>query len=99
MALFLRRWRKQHRIEGREPASWDNNHQDDYCVVDDVRIGRVTRRENEPLKGYWNWHFHLYGHRQGLQLNGTAPTLEEAKAAIKADYEKWLALNCPIRPV
>jgi len=34
-----------------------------------------------------------------LQLNGTEPTLEEAKAAIKADYEKWLALNCPIRPV
>jgi hypothetical protein len=66
---------------------------DDYCVVDDVRIGRVTRRENDPLKGCWDWLLHVTGHRDGLNIHGAASTLDEAKAAIKTEYEKWLALN------
>ena len=33
MALFLRRWRRQHLIEGREPPAWDDGSRDDYCVL------------------------------------------------------------------
>lgn len=93
MALFLRRWRRQHMLEGREPPAWDDGIRDDYCVVDDVRIGRVTRRDNDPLKGCWDWFLHVTGHRDGVNIHGTASTLDEAKAAIKAEYEKWLAMN------
>jgi hypothetical protein len=28
-----------------------------------------------------------------VNIHGTTSTLDEAKAAIKAEYEKWLALN------
>jgi hypothetical protein len=92
MVLFLRRWHKQDRIEGRQGESLDT-YPLDYAVVDDVKIGRVRCRDDEPLQGHWDWFFHLYGNRDGVQIHGTALTLDEAKAAIKAEYEKWLALN------
>lgn len=80
MTLLLRRQNAQDRHEGREPFGWKD---DDYAVLDDERrIGRIYR-EQLPAGVKWWWFLHIMG---ASPNQGTADTLDEAKAAFAEAY-------------
>ena len=82
MTVTLRTQREQEIIEGRKPIiNWRD---DDYAVLDnDTEIGRIYR-EREPAGVKWRWFLHIIG----ASNSGSADTLEEAKAAITAAYDR-----------
>jgi hypothetical protein len=80
MTLILRRMRAQDRIEGREPI---DTGEDDYAVVDEMRIGRIYR---EPIHGEMKWHWLLQTVPAPPPNSGMADTLDEAKAAFAKRY-------------
>jgi hypothetical protein len=68
----------------RKGGHWSD---DDYDGFDgDREVGRlycVTDMPDSPW--FWEVSFQL----TGRESYGNAPTLEEAKAAVKGEYEKW----------
>ena len=66
--------------------SWSEN---EFDVFDGERnVGRVYHVEDRP-DSVWFWavSFQLTGHKS----YGHAPTLDEAKAAFRAEYDAWQA--------
>lgn len=89
MTLLLRKMAAQDRIEGRSQEVWGD---DDFAVVDDQRIGRIYRVKGGPQNGMWSWFLHIQsGDMSQVTLTGTEPSLDRAKGAIKAEYERWKA--------
>lgn len=88
MPLFLRKMAAQYRLENRPPGSWKD---DDFAVVDDTVIGRIYLIEGQPRHHEWSWFLHVDGDRNEITLTGTEPSLDKAKEAIKAEYERWKA--------
>jgi hypothetical protein len=80
MTLILRRMRAQDRIEGRESI---DTGEDDYAVVDEMRIGRIYR---EPIHGEMKWRWFLHSEPAPPPNSGIADTLDEAKAAFAKRY-------------
>ena len=82
--LLLRKQRAQERIEGRpQLVEWND---DDFAVVDgETRVGRI-RREQLPGGVRWLW-FMQTAPVAPPPNSGSADTLDEAKAAIRARYE------------
>ena len=79
MHLVLR-----HASESRPPTTWS---EDDFNVFDGKReLGRIYRVADEP-RSHWFWgvSFELI-HRKSY---GYALSLDEAKAAFKAEYLAW----------
>jgi hypothetical protein len=77
MQLLLRRANAS-----RKSGSWQH---DDYDVFDGDRdVGRIFLDANRTW--FWGVSFQLTGRKS----YGTANSLEEAKAAFKAEYERWL---------
>ena len=89
MVLILRKQAVQDRLEGRSGGSWAD---DDYAVIDNTGIGRIYRVHGGPQNGQWSWFLHVRGgSMDGVTLTGTEPSLDKAKLAIKAEYERWTA--------
>jgi hypothetical protein len=81
MSIILCRQRVQDRIEGREPLDWGEHH---YTILEETKIGRIYRQQiNGDPK--WLWFLHVPAPPPN---QGTADTLEEAKAALAARYEQ-----------
>ena len=81
MTLILRKQHAQDCIEGREPPpDWG---EDDYAVVDEMLVGRIYR---QPVQGDLKWLWFLQTVPPPNQ--GIADTLEEARAAFAARYER-----------
>jgi hypothetical protein len=89
MTLLLRKQNAQDRIEGREPIGWSDH---DYAVVDETRIGRIYR---EHLPAGDKWCRFIEVTRAPLPNSGTADTLDDAKAAIGAAYERCRQMRYP----
>jgi hypothetical protein len=69
--------------EGQHVIDWQD---DDYAVVvGDVRIGRIHRIQ-PPTGDRWMWFLYAIG--APPPLSGSTDTFEEAKAAIRAAYER-----------
>jgi hypothetical protein len=69
----------------RKRGHWQH---EDYDVFDDDRdIGRIYLVDSIGGREIWFWcvSFQLTGKKS----YGQAPTLDEAKAAFKAEYETW----------
>ena len=83
MTIILRTQREQERIEGLAPViNWRD---DDYAVLDDeTPIGRIYQKQ-VPAGVRWLWFSHTMG---ASPSNGSADTLDEAKAALAAVYER-----------
>jgi hypothetical protein len=69
---------------------WDQHEtpalETDYDVFDGDRdVGRVYRVDDQPEVWFWGVSFQLTGRKRC----GHAPTLDDAKAAFKAEYEAW----------
>jgi hypothetical protein len=69
----------------RPGGSWSET---DYDVFDGDRdVGRVYRVDDQPEVWFWGVSFQLTGRKS----YGHAPTLDDAKAAFKAEYAAWQA--------
>ena len=69
----------------RKSSGWQD---EDYDVFDGERcVGRVYQVNDRPGRESWFWgvSFQLTGRKS----YGYAPSLDEAKAAFKAEYERW----------
>ena len=61
--------------------------QNDYSIREDGQpIGRI-RFTHERTPGIWLWHIQM--HAPGLSPLGSARTLDEAKAAFRAAWERF----------
>ena len=66
MTLLLRKTRAQARIEGLNPAIWD---EEDYAIVDETKVGRIyQQRIHGELK--WVWCLNLLRHGRTIH-NGS----------------------------
>jgi hypothetical protein len=78
MPLLLRR------AQGHRPGDWNP---DDFDVLDDGReVGRIYRINAATEIWWWGVSFQLTGRKS----YGDAPTREQAMAAFRAEYERWL---------
>jgi hypothetical protein len=78
MLLTLRR------AQGHRLGHWGP---DDYDVLDGDRdVGRIYRINTAHEQWWWGVSFML----TGRMSYGTAPTREDAMAAFRAEYERWL---------
>lgn len=69
--------------QGHRPGDWGP---DDYDVLDGERdIGRIFRINVATEVWWWGVGFQLTGRKS----HGTADSLDAAKAAFKAEYERW----------
>jgi hypothetical protein len=68
----------------RKGGPWQH---EDYDVFDGDRdVGRIYRLDDRPDSGwFWGVSFQLTGRKS----YGRAESLEEAKAAFRAEYEVW----------
>ena len=88
MALLFRKQHTQDRIEARDSFDWG---EDDYAVVDEMRIvderqiGRIYK-ERVPAGVKWLWFLQVV--EAPLPNKGIADTLDEAKAALAKRYEE-----------
>jgi hypothetical protein len=76
------------RAEGHRPGDWNP---DDLDVLDDGRkVGRIYRIN--AAREIWGWvvSFQLTGCRS-YGSYGDAPTRDDAMAAFRAEYKRWLA--------
>jgi hypothetical protein len=68
----------------------------DWCVYDDGQlVGRIYENTASPAPEC-RWFWALNGtagqaHRAGVRTSGLDATLEDAKAAWRKGYDKWLA--------
>jgi hypothetical protein len=93
MLLILRKQDARARLAGDTYTVWGEHH---YAVSEDRQIGRIYRMEGGPQHGTWLWFLNqlaMPGDRTGVVMRGGAPTLDEAKAALKVEYEKWQGRN------
>ena len=78
MPLVLRR------AQDHRPGDWNA---DDFDVLDDGReVGRIYRINAATEIWWWGVSFQLTGRKS----YGRVDTREEAMAAFKAEYERWL---------
>jgi hypothetical protein len=71
--------------ESRPSGQWQN---DDYDVFDGERdVGRIYRVNAHDELWFWGVSFQL----TGRSSYGRADTLAGAKAAFRAEYERWLS--------
>jgi hypothetical protein len=68
----------------RKGGPWQH---EDYDVFDgDREVGRIYRLDDRPDSAwFWGVSFQLTGRKS----HGSADSLEEAKAAFRAEYEIW----------
>jgi hypothetical protein len=87
MTLFLRKQRAHDVIEGRAKViDWPD---DDYAVIDGLKIGRIYR-SNTP-GGTWQWFLQFPDPLPPGANSGMVDTLDEAKAAIAERYREAIA--------
>jgi hypothetical protein len=67
----------------------------DWCVYDGgpQPVGRIHANLAAPTDDVrWLWSIQIVGaHEAGIDMNGRAATLDEAKAGFKKNYEAWQA--------
>lgn len=89
MSLFLRHQTAQDIAEGRKPRQWQ---MDDYAVLDDAKVVGRIYRDKVPGGVKWAWLLAAVpGAPDDIQPLGHADTLEEARAALTAQYRKACA--------
>jgi hypothetical protein len=78
MTLVLRR------AQGHRPGDWGPH---DYDVLDDGRpVGRIYKINAATEIWWWGVSFQL----TGCKIHGDSPTREDAMAAFRAEYVRWL---------
>ena len=83
MTLILRKQHTEDRIEGQEPPpDWTD---DDYAVVDETLVGRIYKQQ---VEGDLKWLWFLQTVPAPPPNQGIADTLDEARAALAAQYDQ-----------
>jgi hypothetical protein len=75
----------------RRSGDWQREDYDVFDVGLVPEVGRIYRINAPTEAWWWGVSFELTGRKS----YGTAATLDEAKAAFKAEYVKWKAANGP----
>jgi hypothetical protein len=57
----------------------------------DIVIATISQAVLPVTAGRWRWTFHMTPVPPGFQQHGSAPTLEDAQAAVEAQWTRWLA--------
>jgi hypothetical protein len=75
-------------------ASISRPSSDDYDIVSgELALGRVYRVEIARGETAWRWHLRaISGPATEVRTSGHEPDLDTAKAAIAANWRKWLEL-------